>query len=81
MDEVIERPKGNRAMKAQPLSAVNVPGILLNRETVVQVVGLALATINRRIALRTFPPRHKDGRWLSDHVKAWIEGTWKPLGQ
>jgi predicted DNA-binding transcriptional regulator AlpA len=79
--EVIERQKSSRAMKAQPLEAVNVPGILLNRETVVQVVGLALATINRRIAMRTFPPRYKDGRWLSDHVKAWIDGTWRPLDQ
>lgn len=75
MEAVAERP---RAMVAQPLTAVNVPGILLNRATVVQAVSLSLVTINRRILLGTFPPRHKDGKWLSDHIRAWIDGTWAP---
>lgn len=75
MEAVAEK---TRAMVAQPLSAVNVPGILLNRATVVQAVGLSLVTINRRIVLKTFPPRFKDGRWLSDDIRAWIDGAWRP---
>ena len=79
MTELAERPK--RAMIAQPLSAVNVPGILLTRRTVELAVGLTISTINRRISKRLVPEpvgHPKPSRWRSDDIQAVIAGTWTP---
>lgn len=70
--------KTRRGMIAQPSHLVNVPGVLLNRATVEMIVSLSLVTINRRIKQHEFPARFKDGRWLSNDIRAWIDGTWRP---
>lgn len=77
--------KPRRVMRPQPLDIVNVPGALLNRATVEVVCGRKKSTINRDIKAKRFPAPHKQTKrashWLSDHIRAWIAGTWQHPSQ
>ncbi len=74
--------KRRRTLQPQPLEMVNVPGVLLNRATVEVVCSRTKSTINRDIKAKKFPPAHRQTKrashWLSDHIRAWIAGTWSP---
>lgn len=60
----------------QPLNIIEIPDALLQKQTVVVLVGLSSATIDRKVKAKNFPKPIKFGtrcsRFRAGDVSAWM---------